>query len=279
VRKAIVGALLLTGAAAVVARPAAVAARPAAPDPAALLGGNNPAELTASLRGVLLTFLPTPLYEDHKHWGGQKEVTRGLKWKGEGLDFHAEPQKSLKNDGLWWRVQVTATDLEKTLVFEIRDVKQPGPGKMTFTAFVAFGTDIEYERQRWDAGHRLLSTSIRGRAKVNLTLHCEATSRFEDKGKLIPDAVFRLRVVSSDFRYEHLKFEHVAGVGGEAAKLIGETAIANVHLWRPSLEQKLLDKANAAIVKGGDTKEVRVGLGKLFGKTPDKAPDKAAKKP
>jgi hypothetical protein len=271
VRRAIVGALVLAGAVG-----AAAAAPPAAaPDPAALLGGNNPAELAASLRSTLLTFLPTPLYEDHKHWGGQKEVTRGLKWKGEGLDFHAEPQRSLKNDGLWWRVKVTADDLEKTLVFEVRDVQRPEPGKMTFAAFVSFGTEIEYERQRWDAGHRIFSTSIRGRANVNLTLHCEATTRFEDKGHLFPDTIFRMRVTSSDFRYEHVKFEHVAGVGGEAAKLIGEAARANLHLWKPSLEQKLVDKANAAIVKAGDTKEVRIGLGKLFGTDPVKP----AKKP
>ncbi len=103
------------------------------PDPAALLGGHTPAELSASMRTILLGFLPTPLYQDHKHWGGQKEVARGLKWTGDGLDFHAEVQKSLKNDGLWWRVKVTTSDLEKSLVFELRDVQNPEPGKMTWT--------------------------------------------------------------------------------------------------------------------------------------------------
>jgi hypothetical protein len=237
---------------------------PIAFDPSAALGGHSPTELAASLRGILLTFLPTPLYEDHKHWGSQKEVTRGLKWKGEGFDFHAEPQRSLKNDGLWWRVKVMAPDVEHRLVFEVRDVHKPEPGRMTFTAFVAFGTDIEYERQRWDAGTKLFSTSIRGRARVNLNLRCECISRLEDKGKLLPESVFRLRVTSSDFHYDDVVFEHVAGVGGEAARLIGEVARANLHIWKPSLEHRLIDKANAAIVKAGDTKEVRLGIGKLF---------------
>jgi hypothetical protein len=243
---------------------ARAAVSPIAFDPSAALGGNSPAELGTSLRGILLSFLPTPLYEDHKHWGGQKEVTRGLKWKGEGFDFHAEPQRSLKNDGLWWRVKVTAPDVEHSLVFDVRDVQKPEPGKMTFTAFISFGTDIEYERQRWDAGTRLFSTSIRGRARVNLSLRCECISRLEDKGKLLPESVFRLRVTSSDFHYDDVVFEHVAGVGGEAAKLIGEAARANLRIWRPSLEHRLIDKANAAIVKAGDTKEVRIGIGKLF---------------
>jgi hypothetical protein len=30
---------------------------------------------------------------------------------------------------------------------------------------------------------------------------------------------------------------------------------------KPSLERRLLDKANAAIIKAGDSKEVRIGLG------------------
>ncbi len=239
-------------------------ARGAAPVPAVGPNAGVPTELTASLRGLLLQSLPAPLYEDSKHWGGQKEVTRGLKWTGQGLDFHAEPQRSLKNDGLWWRVKVTAPNVGNSLVFEIRDVATPETGKTTFTAFVAFDTDIDYERQRWDAGHRIFAASVRGRARVTLVLHCEATSRLENKFRLVPDLYFRVRVTAADFHYDHVVFEHVAGVGGDGAKLIGDAARASLRIWRPSLERRLVEKADAAIVKAGDTKEVCVGLGKLF---------------
>jgi hypothetical protein len=245
-------------------RASPAAATPPAVDPARVLGGDNPAEVSQAVRAILEGFLPTPLYEDHKHWGHQKEIYRGVKWIGEGADAHAELQKSLKNDGLWWRVKVTAPDLAKSLVFEIHDVQRPEAGKMTFTAFVAFNTSIEYERQRWDNGHRLFSTSIRGRSRVSLAVQCEAVTRVEDSGKLLPDTVFRLRVTKSDVHFEDIVFEHVAGVGGDAAKLIGQTALANIHLWRPALEHRLIERANAAIVKAGDTKEVRIGIGKLF---------------
>jgi hypothetical protein len=229
-------------------------------------GAGTPAELAASLRGILLQFLPEPLYEDHKHWGGQKEVARGLTWKREGPDFHAEVRRSLKNDGLWWRVRVTVPEPAKTVVLDVRDVQKPEPGTVAFTAFVSFGTDIEYQRQRWDKGHRLFSTSIRGRARVILTLRCAAASRLDFRGGFLPDTVFQLRVTASDFRYDDVVFEHVAGVGGGAAKAIGETARSSLRLWRPSLEQHLVEKANAAILKAGDSKEVRIGLGRLFAK-------------
>lgn len=243
--------------------PAAASPVSSVPSP---IDSKNLSGLTESLRGLLLESLPTPLYENRDHWDLQKEVTRGLKWKGRGLDAHAERQRSLKNDGLWWKVRVTAPEIAKALVFEVRDTRQAEPGKLTFTVFVAFDTDVEYERQRWDAGHRLFSTSIRGRAHVQLALACESTFRLEDKNKLLPSAVFRLRVLSSDFQYDDVVFEHVAGVGGEAAKLLGDLARSSLRQWRPSLEKRLVERGNAAILKAGDTKEVRIGLEQLLDK-------------
>jgi hypothetical protein len=49
---------------------------------------------------------------------------------------------------------------------------------------------------------------------------------------------------------------------GDAAKLLGDAARSSVAFWRPGLDHKLLDKANRAILKGGDTKEVRISLGR-----------------
>ncbi len=224
------------------------------------------AELSSNLRGLVVQFLPNPLLDDAKHWGGQKDVANGITWRGKGLKVHPEVQYKPKNHGSWWRVRVTSPGNGDSLVMQLRDLQQPEAGRMTFTAFLSLNTDVEYERQEWDEGTRLYSSSVRARMRVALTLQCEATSRLEPKGKGLPDVVFRLRVVKSDFRYEDLVVEHVAGLGGSAAKLIGEAARASVKQWHPSLERHLLDKANAAILKGGDTKEVHVALSKLFGK-------------
>jgi hypothetical protein len=241
-------------------------AAPSTGPPAALaaLGGDSTGALAGSLRAMLVQSLPAPLFEDTSHWGRQKEVTRGLRRRDrEGAGGAAA---NLKNDGLWWRVTVTAPNPAGALVLDLRDVKQPEPGRMTFTAFVAFDTDVEYERQRWSAGRRLYAGSVRARARVKLTLDCEAVTRLETGGKLLPEAVFRLRVLRSDFRYDNLVFEHVLGVGGEAAKLLGEAAHASIKQWRPSLERRLIERANVAIIKAGDTKEVRLGLSRLWGK-------------
>jgi hypothetical protein len=229
------------------------------------LGDGSLDALSGSLRGILIHALPSPLYTDESHWGGQKDVQVGVTWKGKGLDVHAEPRVKAKNHGKWWKVRVTAPNLADTLVFDLRDVQTPEPGRLLFTAFVSFDADVDYDRAVWDEGVRLYSAGVRARMRVKLKLQCEATSRTEKKGAL-PEVVFRLRVVKAECGYDNFVVEHIAGVGGELAKVLGDAARGGLKQWHPSFERHLLEKADAAIVKAGDTKEVRLGLGKLFKK-------------
>ena len=76
--------------------------------------------------------------------------------------------------------------------------------------------------------------------------------------------VFRLHVVKAESGYENFRLEHVAGVGGEAARLIGDAVRKRVEKWHPSVERKLLAKADAALEKAGKQKEIRIGLSKLM---------------
>jgi hypothetical protein len=85
-----------------------------------------------------------------------------------------------------------------------------------------------------------------------------------ENGKILPDLVIELKVTKADVQYDNLKFEHIAGIGGDAAQLIGELAHAALNQWRPSNEKDALAKANAAVVKAGQHKEVRLSLAKLF---------------
>jgi hypothetical protein len=227
------------------------------------LGGDTTSELATSLRSLLVEAMPVPLFEDASHWGKQKSVARGLKWTGP--DVHPEIQKSEKNDGRWWKVKVTADRPHETFALALGDLAKPEPGRMTFTVAITMPTQVELERQTWKAGVRLYSGSTRARLRVKLLLRCEAVTKLQNKG-LLPEAVFRLRVLQAESGYDNLVVEHIAGVGGEAAKALGDTLLGILHQVHPSLERKLLAKADAAIVKAGDTKEVRLGLTSLFSK-------------
>jgi hypothetical protein len=120
----------------------------------------------------------------------------------------------------------------------------------------------------WKTGVKLYDGEVRAKLRVKLKMTCEATTRVENKGGLLPDLVFRLRVTKADFQYDNLTIQHIAGIGGEAAKVIGDTVMATLRQVHPSLERDMIAKADAAIVKAADTKEIRLGLGSLFGKKP-----------
>jgi hypothetical protein len=233
------------------------------PDPSAiahLLTSGSADALAGSLRGYLIHAVPDPLYESSPGWGRTARVARGVKWTGKDLPLKPEIIKGDKNQGDWRKIRVTAPNLPDNLIVDLRNVRRAEPGRMMFTVFLAFDGRVEYLHQKWEAGVRLYDTSARARMRVKATLDCELISRIEPADFLLSDFVFRIRVTKSDLRFENLVLEHAAGIGGEGAKLLGDAVKHSLHEWHPSLERELLAKANAAIVKAGDTKEVRLSL-------------------
>jgi hypothetical protein len=79
-----------------------------------------------------------------------------------------------------------------------------------------------------------------------------------------PDFVLRIRVTKAKVGYDKLVIEHINGIGGDGAKLIGGAVHDVLKQWRPGIERDLLAKANDAIVKAADTREIRLGFGGLL---------------
>jgi hypothetical protein len=257
----------LVGTVLALALPAAARAGDDEPDagpPLPALTEREAHALAGTFRALLVEHAPHVLYEAAPGWGQTARVAHGLKWTGKHVPLRPQLTYGEKNDGKWRHIRVTADNLADTLVFDIRRVRNPQPGRMTFDVFISFDAHVVYEQQDWDAGTRLYSGEARARLRVKLLLGCEAVTRLEANGSLLPDAFFRLRVTRADLRYDNLVVEHVAGVGGEAAKVLGDAVKGGLSEWRPSLERDLLARANAAIVRAGDTKEVRLSLANLF---------------
>jgi hypothetical protein len=222
-------------------------------------------ELGGILRSLILPNLPSPLVEQSFNWGHQEYVPVGIRWEKKGILLKPEVMKKLHNDGVWRNFAATTDNLQATFQLTVSDVKSPCPGAMTFVVQLALPVNLKFEQQLWRSGVRLYSGETRARCKVALALRCESTTRTEKKpNALLPDVIFRLRVVEAQLNYSDFVVEHTAGVGGDAAKIVGNAIHDAIKQWKPSLERKLLEKANAAIVKAGDTKEVRLGLSKLF---------------
>ena len=221
-------------------------------------------ELALILKSLLLTALPDPLIEKNSNWGHQKKVTNGLTWEKDGVLLKPRKQRKVKNDGTWRRLSVQTVDPDRTLSVRVGNVRQPEKGKLTFDVLVTLQTRIHFQQQFWESGVRLYSGTTRAKCRPVLALKCESTSRAVKTDGVLPDVVFRMRVLDARLAYEDLKVEHTAGVGGDLAEVIGKAALDMVRAIKPSLEKDMLAKANKAIVKAADTKEVKLGLGKLL---------------
>ncbi|MFL5328161.1 MAG: hypothetical protein ACJ8C4_04545 [Gemmataceae bacterium] len=216
-----------------------------------------PDQLSQTLRTLLLQHLPAPLYQSQKDWGKTKDV--------KVFTFrHGKPvvERSPRNDGLWREVRIDAINPHQTLVLEVRDFASPKPGVITFTLHIAGDVQFEADQQQWESGIKMYGASIRARARVSATLHCEVTTKTEFKN-LLPDIVCQAKVLKSDVGYDNLHVEHVAGLGGDFAKVVGVAGHEMIHQWKPSIERHLLAKANEAMVKAVEKKEVRIRLAKL----------------
>lgn len=236
--------------------------KPTASELLPLLAANSTDALAGSIRGYLVRTMPDPLYESRPNWGHTARIARGLKWDG----LRPEVQSSPKNDGKWRHITVSAVNPADTLIFDIRNLQLAEPGRITFTVFLSFDARIDYEQQNWERGRRLYSGSAQARCRVRATLNCEFTYRLESGKLLLPDAVVRLRAVQANLGYDNFKTEHLAGLGGEAAEVLGAAIHGGLERWDHALEQNLLAKANAAIEKSADTKEVRLSLSRLLSK-------------
>ena len=218
------------------------------------------APLAQALKPILIKAMPATLHEKIDNWDHQVMVPVGLKWRG----IRAEITRSPRNHGEWKKLKITTHDLPRTLDLKIYDVKSIDAEKQTFKVFLTFEMGVEYEQQNWESGARLWSGNVRARAQMKFDLDCENTLRVELDKNNLPDFILRIRVTDAKVHYDKLVVEHINHIGGDGAKLIGAAAHRIMNQWRPSIERDLLAKANAAIVKTADTREIRIGFGGLL---------------
>src|SRR5262245_53735344 len=175
--------------------------------------------LSASLRETMLRTLPTPLHEKVYNWGETEKTPSRIKWKG----IKPKMVYTQKNDGTWKKLRIDAVDPAKNLSFAIKNIGSKGNDTTTFDVDVALLVSAHYHQMNWQQGSKLWDATADARVWVALRLQCEATARFEKTGSWIPDLVYRLRVVKADASYGNIEVTHLAGLGGDLAKGLGDT--------------------------------------------------------
>lgn len=220
--------------------------------------------LTKVLRDLLKKNLPDPVTKSSHNWGHQKSTMATVLHR-EGFKFWTEQVPEMKNDGTWRRADVRIPDQDK-LTVAVTELTHPEDGKMlAAVSAVAERVNLHFEQQIWANGVRLYSGETRGHCRGALTLQAEVTTKTEFKpGSFFPVISLKLKVTKAELFYEKLVVDHTAGLDGPAAKALGDLTIQIVKVLKPHLEQDLLEKADAAIVKAAQKKELTLTLDKLL---------------
>jgi hypothetical protein len=224
------------------------------------------AALTAILQPMMVQNLKSPVLESKSNWGHQKEFTVAWDLKRQGpLNWKNTPVKEKLNDGAWTHLSLDVPDVAKNLKLDISKVTSPEAGRTLIEAAIRSPRiDLTIQQQTWKRGLRVLSNETRAHCVGAVHLDLEMTTRFvTTPGQLLPDPVVTFKVTKAEIYYHDLKVTHTLGVGGDAAKIIGEATLRILKEFKPNLEKDLLAKAEAAIVKAGKSKEVKVSLGTL----------------
>lgn len=222
--------------------------------------------LSATLLPLLRESLPSPLVSTPMGWGEQREVTIGIKWERERLLYKPVPMKAVRNDGHWQKVTLTAVDPAKSLSLVIRDVRTAGD-KTVFQAAVGLDVRAVYEQQMWTLGKRVYAGETHARCHATLDLTCELTSSSTfTPGTLLPTVSVKVKASEAKVGYSDFTCEHALGMSGKPAEVLGKAAYEVVKKVAPQVEKDLLAKANAAVLKAADTKEVKVEFDKLLPK-------------
>ncbi|MFT3882285.1 MAG: hypothetical protein QM703_21865 [Gemmatales bacterium] len=214
------------------------------------------ASFQRALEKAVFTALPTPLYEGSDHWGDQKKSVNGMKWTPK-----PELQYSDKNHGTWRKYRVTLDQpAQDHLKLKVNDVKSLGNNSLSFQIKVDADIEFNIEQQNWQSGIKLFGGSARGSATVKMVITCESKLSIEPGTNFLPVIKYRLHVIDAKASYDHLVFSHVPGLGGSAAKVVGNWTVDAVNQMKPSLERKLIDKLTEKLKKAADTKEIQVSL-------------------
>ncbi len=223
--------------------------------------------LSNLFRQILLTQIPKPLLKESIGWGEQKEFTTGVSLTHERPRLLPVPIKKTMNHGTWRKIEVFAHNPEELLRLSVDQIHPVGNNKMAFRINVTCPLKWNFEQQIWKRGIRIYSGQTRGRCLVGILLQCELESKIQkSKNSFLPAITFSPRVVKANLGYNQMVIEHTLGVGGEAAKFLGQSFFDLLKQIKPHLEGDLLNKANQGIVNTTNRKDIHLQFEKWFKK-------------
>lgn len=204
-------------------------------------------QLVSWLTEMVRDNLP-PTYEDDRKWGQQKEVWDGVKVWREGNRLETKRKTKLVNAGTWTRYSISIVEPEKNLHVAFNRLETLPDSRIAFAVTVECSLDVFGRLSQWARDVQVISISANADASCRLTI--EGTVQFQmNVLKLPPDIAIRPHVDHAHIELTHYRVRRISQVGGDFAKILGNSLRGVVDEKIEDMNSKLVDKINKQIDK------------------------------
>ena len=204
-------------------------------------------QLVAWLTAMVHDNLP-PTYEDERKWGQQKEVWDGVKlWREDG---HLETKRRTKlvNAGTWTRYSIAVIEPEKYLHVAFNRLETCPDSRIAFEVTVECPLDVFGRLSQWARDVQIVSISANVDAACRLTI--DGTVQFQmNVLKLPPDIMIKPHVDHAHIELTSYRVRRISQVGGDFAKVLGNSLRGVVDEKLDDMNSKLADKINKQFEK------------------------------
>lgn len=204
-------------------------------------------ELVAWLNTMVHDNLP-PTYEDNRKWGQQKEVWDGVKlWREDG-HFETKRRTKLVNAGTWTRYRIAVVEPEKNLQVVFNRLETLPDSRIAFEVTVDCPLDVFGRMSQWARDVQIVSISANADAACRLTI--DGTVQFQmNILKLPPDILIKPHVDHAHIELTYYRVRRISQVGGDVAKVLGNSLRGIVDEKLDDMNSKLADKINKQFEK------------------------------
>jgi hypothetical protein len=204
-------------------------------------------QLVSWLTSMVHENLP-PTYEDVRKWGLQKEVWDGVKVWREGTRIETKRKTKLVNAGTWTRYSIAIVEPEKNLHVAFHRLDALPDASIAFAVTVDCPLEVFGRLSQWARDVQLVSVSANAEASCRMTV--DGTVQFQmNMLKLPPDIVIKPHVDHAHIELTHYRVRRISQVGGDVAKVLGNSLRGVVDEKLAEMNSKLADKINKQINK------------------------------
>jgi hypothetical protein len=200
-------------------------------------------------------------FVDKRKWGMTDDRWDGIKFERDGVRIETRRRKKEVNHGTWKMYSAELVNPDKLLTLRIENLRRREDSLIEFDLEFSARLNVHGRVSKWVKGVQLYSLSADAIADVKLTVQCLLDAKL-DFTKLPPDLVLVPEVVDADLELVEFRLIRVSKAGGELAEQMGKAAQKILEEKIEEKEDKLVQKANAAIAKKKD--ELRLSVADLM---------------